>query len=782
MDTHDYADHHTRKETSRTSATREFEEDFDQTRRSLHQQQGSGSQALRRTGTEADTFRHEDSRYTTAEWSSHLQDQREPGLMTSNDKIKQISTTPSTLSSAPPYTYLAQSGTDFVHREDFGYEHPQPEQSGASILHPRVHHHPDHHQLAAEPSFDITGGFDPGKECPTRRDLRTSRFTWTNVAIIFLCSVSTALSALFVTLALKGQRYGNWIGNEFDSKITISTAILWTSAFAKTIELTFVTGFVAFLGQIISRKAFTQSSGHGVTLAEMTMWRWVVQPGTLFTQAEIARYAGFTFLGVLTLLSTVLSTLYVTAATALVQPIARESDWHSKVVAGSVSTDFANLKHIQDSCKLPIAPGVDDNYLSTTCMKISHAARSMYNEQTFLATWSEFLEPGNDTSNQEQRPAVVGLQYENATVVPQWINVINTTEVSSLHRRVINNVTLALPHIGVVDAIQNQRNRMPRSESSNSIGTYSLWASVPSPMINVLCVHMTEKELEPIVFSKWSQNQTVNASNWFTTGDFSTWEPSIIPHVMDLATTTNKTVVDDIFEWYKKDKETMIDYPPVFPLLPKPFNTVLNHTSFAPGRSAIYVLGQGAAGPDPSYKGPDLKGQYPLCRIKAGITPDCSTSYSISVAGSKVEVLCGDRAGEMAYVKTNMSASTVQGHPNWRDLGTDWSSSLSLHTGISDGYASNNRLLMELLLTPGDNGLVNLNPKLPSLAETLASLASDTLVLATKDAPFVEYFVSVAIPHTTPHPRGTLLMTHRTTLYPLIRVRSKNQSCSGSRP
>jgi hypothetical protein len=245
-----------------------------------------------------------------------------------------------------------------------------------------------------------------------------------NASIIFICSVSTILAALFVTLALKGQRYGNLIGNEFDSKMRIPTAILLTSVVAKTIELTFVTAFVAFLGQVVSRKAFMQNSGqknsgHGVTLSEMTMWRWVVQPGTLFTQPEIAKYADFSLLDILTLLSTVLSTVYTTAATALVQPVAKESEWHSKVMTASVSTDFASLKHIQDSCKLPIAPGIDDTYLSNTCMQISHAARSMYNEQTFLATWSEFLESGNDTSNQEQRPAVVGLQYRNSTVVPQ---------------------------------------------------------------------------------------------------------------------------------------------------------------------------------------------------------------------------------------------------------------------------------------------------------------------------------------------------------------------------
>jgi hypothetical protein len=154
-------------------------------------------------------------------------------------------------------------------------------------------------------------------------------------------------------------------------------------------------------------------------------------------------------------------TMYVIAATALVQPVATESEWHSKVMTGLVSTDFASFKLIQDCCKLPIAPGIDDTCSNTTCTQISLAARSMYNEKTFLVTWSEFLESGNDTSNQGQRPAVVGLQYEDSTVVPQGINVINTTEVSNLDQRVVNNVTLALPHIGVVDTIHNQRNLEP---------------------------------------------------------------------------------------------------------------------------------------------------------------------------------------------------------------------------------------------------------------------------------------------------------------------------------
>jgi hypothetical protein len=90
-----------------------------------------------------------------------------------------------------------------------------------------------------------------------------------------------------------------------------------TSVMAKLIELSFVTSFVAFLGQVLSRRAFMKEQGRGVTLSELSMWRWVVQPGTLITHWETAKYAGVTVLGLLSLLSAVLATLYAPAATAL---------------------------------------------------------------------------------------------------------------------------------------------------------------------------------------------------------------------------------------------------------------------------------------------------------------------------------------------------------------------------------------------------------------------------------------------------------------------------------
>jgi hypothetical protein len=91
----------------------------------------------------------------------------------------------------------------------------------------------------------------------------------------------------------------------------------------------------------------------------------------------------------------------------------------------------------------------------------------------------------------------------------------------------------------------------------------------------------------------------------------------------------------------------------------------------------------------------------------------------------------------------------VQGVKNWRDIGFDWSNSLSLNTGIMDADASNSRLLMQLQLTPKDannadpeNLDVNLSPLLPSMGEALAVMAGCTLLKSFLDAPFVPFWVS----------------------------------------
>jgi hypothetical protein len=329
---------------------------------------------------------------------------------------------------------------------------------------------------------------------------------------------------------------------------------------------------------------------------------------------------------------------------------------------------------------------------------------------------------GNGSTDQQKRPKGFGMLYENTTIYAQWINIIDTQEVSKTHGRAINNVSLAMPHAGVFEAAHAARNGILQPEELNSEGTYSLIASVPSPVMNVLCANMNEDELAPIVYDAWGTGDVVNITSWTE------------KNLMAKATTRNETKVDDIFGWKTDDSAKRKDYPPVFAKYPKTFNTIMNHTSDGWGRSAIYLLVQGGPNDDVN-----TTGIYSLCKIDMSVTPDCATQYNAKSGGGTMESFCGDRAKQygqdMAYIKRNPDAQTIAGVPNWRDIGFDWSNALSLQTGIMDGQASNSRILSQMMLNPKNDDpkdlQVDLSPALPSIGEALAVMAGCTLLMST---------------------------------------------------
>lgn len=119
---------------------------------------------------------------------------------------------------------------------------------------------------------------------------------------------------MWLVLAIIRPRYGRRISN--GSGLPPSTASLLCAAFAKSVELSFTTVFVAFIGQVLSRRAFVKKS-KGITIAEMSMRSWVMQPGTLMTHGETVRYAAFTLLGTIALLAALMGMVYTTASDAL---------------------------------------------------------------------------------------------------------------------------------------------------------------------------------------------------------------------------------------------------------------------------------------------------------------------------------------------------------------------------------------------------------------------------------------------------------------------------------
>lgn len=112
--------------------------------------------------------------------------------------------------------------------------------------------------------------------CTTRRDIHEARKSWLSVTILILSIYSTAMSGLWFVTALVQPRWGRKISST--GRLTPSTASLLSALFAKTIELSFVTVFVGFLGQVLSRRSFVKSS-KGVSIAEMSMRTWIIQPG-----------------------------------------------------------------------------------------------------------------------------------------------------------------------------------------------------------------------------------------------------------------------------------------------------------------------------------------------------------------------------------------------------------------------------------------------------------------------------------------------------------------------
>lgn len=150
--------------------------------------------------------------------------------------------------------------------------------------------------------------------CTTKQHFHHPRGDFASILVLMASAFSTIFSGIWLGLAAGKPHYGQMITR--DSKLPPSTASLLAAAFAKSIELTFVTTFVAFLGQILSQKAFRKNS-QGITVAQMQMRTWILQPGTIFTHSAAVRYAALTILGSIALFAALLAMIYTTASDAL---------------------------------------------------------------------------------------------------------------------------------------------------------------------------------------------------------------------------------------------------------------------------------------------------------------------------------------------------------------------------------------------------------------------------------------------------------------------------------
>lgn len=129
------------------------------------------------------------------------------------------------------------------------------------------------------------------------------------------------------------------------------------------------------------------------------------------------------------------------------------------------------------------------------------------------------------------------------------------------YNRIVNNVTLAMPHSGVISAASDQINGILQPSDLEGVGEYQVRASVVSPTINVLCANMNKSELSPIIYVDWPNaitNQSMSVPNQRVPWSGYTSEIVLEPGQKYL----NSTAADNVFGWGVNDRQ-----PPVFPMV-----------------------------------------------------------------------------------------------------------------------------------------------------------------------------------------------------------------------
>jgi hypothetical protein len=217
--------------------------------------------------------------------------------------------------------------------------------------------------------------------CPTKHDVHSGRGSYLSIALLALSIYSTVMSILWLITALVQPRWGRQIYS--GGGLSPSTASLLSALLSKTIELSFVTVFVGFVGQVLSRRSIAKWSS-GMTIAEMSMRTWVIQPGYLLTNWQTLRYTGWSVLSVLCFVAALAAMLYTTASDALVSPKLKQGGWTDTTLQGLVRTSYANPDFVAGSCRTPIAPS-DDSNSGSTCLSIEYAGQSML-QFFFLST------------------------------------------------------------------------------------------------------------------------------------------------------------------------------------------------------------------------------------------------------------------------------------------------------------------------------------------------------------------------------------------------------------
>ncbi|KAH8881556.1 hypothetical protein GQ53DRAFT_735008 [Thozetella sp. PMI_491] len=526
-------------------------------------------------------------------------------------------------------------------------------------------------------------------DCRSRSSHRRSRAGCPAILLLALSIFSTFFSGVWLTAAIMQPTWGRFISAS--GPLPPDTASTLTALFAKLIEISFVSVFVAHMGQVLTRRAFGDQV-RGVTLSELTTLRnWVMQPGTLITGYEAVPIVIRKFLAWICLAAALAASLYTTASDAMVSPKLMFGQWQHRVLTGHAMSSYANNTFVRESCVTPITMDTQE-IAGDACLGVAYPGHSYHNFFEFMSAWHSFATNGTTKRvSKGNRPLGTATLYNDTTLITAWAEqeTSNVTRNFEQHGRIIDNITLAIPHPGVYGAALDSINDILQPVDSSGVGEYRIQASTLSPAVGVMCVNMELDEIAPLIDTQGSGAITNQVGDG---GD-------------------NLTVVDDIFYWgdaYGRRR-------PVFPVLPLDFNIITDAT--VPG-DAIYILGK-----------KNTATFYTLCELRSWLSPHCSSQLEVSgTTGNILRASCGDTSDTNRYEAVFPNTPVVPSN-DWHDVAREWQSSVDLNAGITNSNSSSHRILTELILDRP-----SMPDSLPSMAEGLAVLASSTLVFSSLNA------------------------------------------------
>lgn len=103
------------------------------------------------------------------------------------------------------------------------------------------------------------------------------------------------------------------------------------------------------------------------------------------------------------------------------------------------------------ACSTPVSTALDPEAAGESCLAVQNSGDSYQNLLAFMTKWRDINYNGSTASrNITERATAQAMLFDNITMIGSWIEgqYSDTEENSKTHERIINNVSLALPHPG----------------------------------------------------------------------------------------------------------------------------------------------------------------------------------------------------------------------------------------------------------------------------------------------------------------------------------------------